>query len=1696
MIVVEDLLKNMKKHFPRWMDIRRKNSSSGSLLLESIAEETANVQFAIEDYKRDFFLNKYMGDEDNVIAFIYKAVIGKEEEKDFILITPDIEVVTKQDDFYSKENVCLYSEGILYFKEDYEEILCAIEGYKFTATLEKMHVWNIFDEFAVFVGLRRYTWETNKELLNRILAKANRKINSSEDGIKEALLTNLINLAPNLKKEDILIEQPTPENLIKYYNDFETILDHLNEVNRDVYKNKKWDVDTWNFDIKSIDYMPHAWDVALKNYANGIGDNDDLKVSIIDNNSKTDATISFYKKKDEVINSYVKNNNIKENFKLSLKKYDNDLKIDKVNYKIYASESKKIDTANTIFNFYEEKTNSSKVLLQNVADNFLVGVTVDDKSNLDSNFKYKLRFIPTDPIVGFRIDECSQASIAGDKVNLIKEQSGFKFIDDKKSGVISGNTIKYITDKYQYSSIDNAVKTIDGFIIDDISEEATFKVNLNGCANENLYYDYDKKEVPILYNNVTMNNCYIQNDNIIPDTVDGDKFIEINTKMNSISMTIEGPYSIEYSINDNGIKTISDYTNVKYEFKIDGYFVPQIIKIKIKLHDISKCKVNNIMYSKFELNMTTDNGSFNHSPLGTTLPSYDANNLTVTMRTYTGFSPVLKYIYIGTLFSDSDYYGDIDFDPANGVNLITKYKGCRLQLTKLNADNTVAEVMENYIPYKHYAASNNNVQIELLLSDYTEIQTISADGCEIETINYGANYVQYMLKIPAGVSISHINISGSIKKNITSKSLQDVLDLKGYSIQENDFYVAKNLDDIIVCNKTSNSLNYIKITRRDLFNDYNISSIIITPADGDNIKAKFIEIDSNKVDFKTVIISNDFNSYFDLLTFTPIDSDIYAAINSYNVIFPLTDEIQIVNTFTKGYDISKKMFYKIESLNEKYQVIFKNNESMILDESSIMIKRKSHEDMSFNYEIITIEKDLPLGTTVDLPSSFILPNKEKIELDKYIITNDLNIVYKTKNDIAYNSDDFLKVETLYVDTTGFNKLKYSNVHEMISVNVKDTSSSTILNEGIDYIILNEAGIIIWTNEDIIKNNAIVDIKYYIKKAYYIAFEIETLYQKVKYNINSLYLINDISLEKISLDQEIDLNIYDSYKDSDLTSIYCTEPGFVANIENDILKFSKTLENNTIAVKTGFYYMDGNEYYMFADDNFDNIEKIDSIYLNNVIKENKKFILKQQTTNFITNSSMKLNVLGEIFNLKCSDKEMDGVSELNSITACESFNYWKVVASNLAIVKGVNGQGIGFTSMKQTNGYAYIPLTGYLSEEDKYILTFYLLGSSCEAYLAKERIIHSTNSKFNKESVIDLVCKINESEIEDNIYEIEFNNSEEDNFFLVINNTGIIDDIIVINKNKYEQGMHKKNIDHLGLNIEENIYAEYNTRMFLTEEDGATLDGTEITIDKSIINSSYVHWGFTSIKEINKYEDFKKCVLTDIDLDQYNNKCIAKTESSKGVLITNPIYVGNVKIIKNLLFKINNVMFDNMKGFKVKILTADNVNAGFKEVSRHLDNIGCISGDNLSSYIKLMVEMPSNKVINNIELFIEYLSNEVDTPADMSVLSGTYKSKVLDAQYNERFLVKNINFSEYNKDIKNYIFQVRASKENDEKTTWTDWKTIVLKNDFQDVTNPDIIKNGNILNRIVFDGYRFFQFNLVLKGEDASIKANYIDLEVI
>ena len=100
MLVLEDLIAKMKVHFPKWMDIRRKvKTSSGGQLLYTIASELSEVESAIKGYKKDFFIDNYIGREDEILTYLYKFHIGITDMDNIKISFPAYELTDDEETF-------------------------------------------------------------------------------------------------------------------------------------------------------------------------------------------------------------------------------------------------------------------------------------------------------------------------------------------------------------------------------------------------------------------------------------------------------------------------------------------------------------------------------------------------------------------------------------------------------------------------------------------------------------------------------------------------------------------------------------------------------------------------------------------------------------------------------------------------------------------------------------------------------------------------------------------------------------------------------------------------------------------------------------------------------------------------------------------------------------------------------------------------------------------------------------------------------------------------------------------------------------------------------------------------------------------------------------------------------------------------------------------------------------------------------------------------------------------------------------------------------------------------------------------------------------------------------------------------------------------------------------------------------------
>ena len=350
-----DKLKNLKimlNHFPSWMDIKKRyNKSVGGAVLQSYNDEIDNTNLAIKEYQDLFFLLSYYKKEKDIPAYMYIALIGSKDLSSIsVPVLQHKEYLTNNvDEFYKNlSTYILYQDDALiihpsFFNEEKppDGIEYIIDNtYKYKSKLYYRHIWNVFDEFALFSGLKRYELESNEELSNRVIQQFKNFPNAGFSGLKNAIKNALYNMI-DIDDAAISIERPNAENMTDT-----DIYNEITEYNKDLFRVKKWDTSLWEHGFKTSDLLPHEWDKQPEEYQDGTGSKDDLKIDFVDNidmSDNTDILVTGYKKSRKAITEYLKNNNIETDIKLGLTKLKNNVTPQKIEYKIIASDIVKID---------------------------------------------------------------------------------------------------------------------------------------------------------------------------------------------------------------------------------------------------------------------------------------------------------------------------------------------------------------------------------------------------------------------------------------------------------------------------------------------------------------------------------------------------------------------------------------------------------------------------------------------------------------------------------------------------------------------------------------------------------------------------------------------------------------------------------------------------------------------------------------------------------------------------------------------------------------------------------------------------------------------------------------------------------------------------------------------------------------------------------------------------------------------------------------------------------------------------------------------------------------------------------------------------------------------------------------------------------------------------------------------------------
>ena len=929
-----NMIKRAIEFFPIWSDIRKRGTKSiGGMVVNSALEETLELEKAIQAYKDFYFLDKYQDKEEEVIAYVYAANVGTLEDLDntsIIYNDQEYFITLDIDEFYSNETLAYYENGLIYIQEalynknNINSIILSIDDYKYTYTLERKHVWNIFDEFACFVGLERHTNESNTSLKERILFSTKNLGSNTEEGLKNAIMSELIGMFPEMQSEEIEITKLTPESLTKPYKEFNSLLDMLSSINRDVLKDKRWDLDKWSYDFKSIAFLDNVWDDVVETYQNGIGHGDDLKVVIADNDTTTDADIVLYDKSTVQLDKYVADKNIKKNINFKLKRYENILNPIKAKYAIKASEAIDITHENIELSVFE---NNEKKESRKIEEIYKMGkgVTSVDNSKITDDKPYRLEFYSDSNFDGMKISKAKviyKHKTTGEIIesrNLLKAAPGFSY---NASGELVNTSIKKtVKSVNHFNQYENLADSKSGIVLASNRNEGKAVLNVSGLGLNLVNIDIENQLADIPKSLIKYNQfCFWREDELVfrYDTNKERKF-EIETEANIISFKLlEGDADVFIEI--DGVTEyfkISGNRNVEI-FSESSKLSPKKMKVTVISNSVITTKFSDFKYCCHTVDLKLQYGALIKDSEGYRLPNFAVNSLIVSMSSKTSSSPVLKSIYIGADIRQLRYKTEVIESRPNTNRIIEIKSNCLADLLHVDVVGNTVSKTENYVPATSYKAVQDDAWIRLNTDEYESIKEITTSVGAIHVIEESGK-LYYNISLKMGQTVNSVIIDGV--KNVPAKTITLEKMIQSYiphfDKETDRIYACKLCKGLLVAdNDPDNPKLTIVNIKSNIFTGINASYYKFTKLP--NTLGIVFNNDTSEIH------SSETNLPFNSISFMPGGTKVYQAINEANIYTGEVRGIKILNNFSPILNSSALMYYQVEPFesNVKYEVKF------------------------------------------------------------------------------------------------------------------------------------------------------------------------------------------------------------------------------------------------------------------------------------------------------------------------------------------------------------------------------------------------------------------------------------------------------------------------------------------------------------------------------------------------------------------------------------------------------------------------------------------------------------------------------------------------------------------------------------------------------------------------------------------------------
>ena len=1674
MLNLKTELHKMIKFFPSWTDIRKRTDKSvGGALIKSYADESKDINTAIEEYQKEFFLLCYFNKEEDIPAYVYVGLIGNNAVKNIQISILDNQdnLTDNVDDFFNNLSTkILYQDYSIIihpsFFNNYKEIPENIEyivrdKYIYKTNIYYQHIWNIFDEFALYSGLKRYDLETNTELANRILQHYKNFPNSSEQGLKNAIKNALYNFE-DIDDGLIKMERPNASNL-----SLDNIYDDISNYNKDLFRTKKWDTSLWEHNFKKSELIAHPWDIQPNEYQDGVGNNLDLHTDFICNlNAKdsTDLKVTGYKKSRRAISNYIRNNNIETDINLTLTKYENEITPKEIQYKITASDVEKINASNIFINGYCECIGQNDYYIQDLFDSS-ENIKEVKTNILKPRKQYQLTFSPTSNYSNMQI---SKLNWTHDSIceSLLKENDKYVFKDNvltNKNILIHASST---SDMLDFSNLKNVDR---GFSLDSAAEKgiATFFVD-NTMSYGIINTDTECQEVNITDNPLLVSYSGFNIDKsgklLTASGTDSSSNIVIHiTKCRSYSFEFEDANiaymqgAITVTVEKDGIQTskiiysqgklISEQFNKSYD-----------VKITIQKTGLNPVAIKNIRCARYDITYRMDNNTVVSNSMYTMLPKIkDTDRLHLDIITYTAYAPIVKSVHVGNSLNGAKYTVNIDTSSYTSDTYLDIESTCIVTLENI----TDSTKIKNYCTKSYYTNTTSSIgYICLDISNFTNINS-STPLIQHKYKGLSKDYIT----IQPGDTIQTISINGKYLKSVYSRSIASLL----YNNKPDyEVYVSRAVNDFIV--KNGNNTRLVSINKKDLAGS--IATNYSISGDINSLTAVFV-IDKEK---DNIYISSNIDRDFQTICLYPISNKTYVAYNTIYSIKQVQSNIKLINTFNPILSFTKNYLYMLSDIRTTSN-----------DSCSVKFVHSNGDKTNWS-----LGANTPLEVSTDLEFS----NKETYELtvshinDKYILANeiDLNKEYVINGEvqelaefiitppdgIVVNTENYEITEEQYIEEDGFNKLKYSNVYRILSITL--VASNTLLQENIDYTYLAEEGIVIWNKDSY--SGLKITIKYIIQSPVSVSFSNEDLlYKKVGYHIEAYDKLPDENIFTDLFENDVVFPKFKTSPDKLITTLSNDKFDTLVN-ENDMsIRILQRAESNKIAVHNGYVYDNGLEYYFFCDRFEDETSRIGNIEMINTSKLGDKLLFRIRSTNYLPFSNMSTNTLAKLSSFDFSKKRFDNISEFYHLTSCDTYNNWYTFNMDTKITDGGLNEYATYFAPKDENipSYAVFDITNYVKQGN--IISIYKTGKA-KVSIAKETKIKDmllAKSLLIEDSNIITMERVPDTNIYYYIVDKEIE-PETRYHILVQNGEAIIDDISNMKYTSIDTmvSSHMKNIKRLGLNIAEKLMP--NSEIDLEfDKTGAQYNDLEISSDGNVISTALtISYGLTKINDIN----LSKCVYTYLD---YKKNYFISTEDNAS-LETPYVGIRLKNNISELVIKINDIITDSMKSFNIKVLGCNTATGIYTEV-KHVqnNNIITVPKRSIKNYMKVaLTDIAKSKVINSITLYAQYTESNDDTNtlATRAFDTGNLITKIYDIGSEEDILLKNIEY-ESNKS-NNILFYYRGCRENKREFVFTDWYMF----------NKEKPEYNHVLSN-----YRYIQFKIYINNPDATVSVKKFTMEV-